>query len=91
MLYLVKKHAELVAAGKGRHDMRVGILVETGIAESSACAKKNIYGKVADNNSVKAEDYGQRVNESPWRHHFRKWFWNNSITPTAKSATCLLC
>ena len=49
-------------------------------------------GKVADDLSVKAEDSRHRVNKSSWRHHFGTWFWaNNSVTPAAKRATCLLC
>ena len=73
-LYLVKKQAELVAAEKKKHDMLASILVETGMAESSAVAEDTTDGKAADDKSVKAEDSRHRVNESPWRHHFGKWF-----------------
>jgi hypothetical protein len=90
-LYLVKKQAELVAAEKRKHDMLAGILVETGMAESNGGAEDTTDGKVACDKSVKAEDSRQRVNESPWRHHFGKWFWDNTVTPAAKRATCLLC
>ena len=90
-LYLVKKQTELVAAEKRKQDMLAGILVETGMAESNVDAEETTNGKVADDKSVKTEDSRQRVNESPWRRHFGKWFWDKYVTPTAKRATCLLC
>ena len=55
-MYLVKKQAELVAAGKKKHDMLAGILVETGMAESIAVVEDTTDGKVADDKSVKAEN-----------------------------------
>ena len=88
---MVKKQAELVAVEKKKHDMLACIYVETGMAESSAIVEDTIDGKVADDKTVKAEDSRYRVNESPWRHHFGKLFWDNSVTPAAKRATCLLC
>ena len=89
--YLVKKQAELVAAENRKYDMLAVILVETGMAESSEVDEENIDGKVADDKHAKAENSRQRVNESPCRHHFGKWFWDNSVPPAAKRATCLLC
>jgi hypothetical protein len=58
----VKKHTELVAEEKKKHDMLTSILVETGMAESSAVAEDTTDGKVADDKSIKAEDSRHRVN-----------------------------
>jgi hypothetical protein len=41
--------------------------------------------------SVKVEVKRNRVNESPWRHHFGKWFWDNSATLVAKLVVYLRC
>ena len=78
------------AAEKRKQHVLAGNLVETGKAQNTETIEK-------DNNpgiQVKAESKGEgrlRVNESPWRHHFGKWFWDNGVTPAAKRADCLLC
>ena len=61
------------------------------MAESNAFVEDTTNENVADDKSVKAENSRHRVNESPWRHQFGKWLWDNSVTPAAKRATCLLC
>ncbi len=88
-LYLVKKEAQLVAAEKRKHDALAGILVETGMAETED--KETDKNQPSSNAVVKVEASRNRVNESPWRHHFGKWFWDNTVTPAAKRAVCLLC
>ncbi len=89
-LYLAKKETQLVAAEKRKRDALAGILVETCMAENeekdSDDDKQPISKPI-----VKVEANRNRVNESPWRHHFGKWFWDNTVTPDAKRAVCLLC
>ena len=90
-LYLDKKQAELATAEKKKHDILAGNLVETGMAKTSAAAKDISNGKAANDKVIKAEESRHRINESPWRHHFGKWLWDNSVSPAAKRATCLRC
>ena len=87
-LYLVKKEALQVAAEKRKHDILAGNLVETGKAAIEIPDNDN---NPSGSNQGKVEANQLRVNESPWRHHFGKWFWDNSVTPAAKRAVCLLC
>jgi hypothetical protein len=89
-LYLKKKEALQAAAEKRKQDVLAGNLVETGKAQNTETIEKDSN----PGSQVKAEGKGDgrlRVNESPWRHHFGKWFWDNSVTPAAKRVVCLLC
>jgi len=60
--------------GEEKHHMLADIFVETDMAKSNVAVEDTTYGKVAENKSVNTEDFRHRVNESPWRHHFGKWF-----------------
>jgi len=89
-MYLEKKEAQIVANEKRKADALAGLLVETGMAEGMENnPDSNIPG--SSKPSTKVEVNRLRVNESPWRHHFGKWFWDNTVTPVAKRAVCLLC
>ena len=85
----MKKEAQLVATEKRKHDALACILVETGMVE--------IKDKEIDNNQpssilvIKVEATKNLVNESPWRHHFGKWYWDKTVTLAAKRAVYLLC
>ncbi len=88
--YLNNKEALQAAIEKRKQDALAGNLAETGKAQNPETIEKN------DNpgSQVNAEGKGEerlRVNESPWRNHFGKRFWDNSVTPAAKRAACLLC
>jgi hypothetical protein len=87
-LYLVKKEAQLVAAAKRMHDALAGILVETGMVETEE--KETDNNLPSSNPMIKVEATRNRVNEYSWRHHFGEWFRNNTVTPVAKRAVCLL-
>ena len=88
-LYLTKKEVMQAAVEKRKQDLLAGNLVETGQAETIQTTEKD--NNPATSSQVKLEVNRLRVNESPWRHHFGKWFWDNSVTPAAKRAVCLLC
>ena len=88
-LYLVKKQAEIVAAERKKADILSGVLVETGMPEPDP--KETTEVQAIEEKTAKADEPKQRVNESPWRHHFGKWFWDNSVSPATKRVTCLLC
>ena len=86
-LYLDKKEVQLVAAEKRNHDLLAGNLVETSMAEAVAIDDNN----PPSSKQLKLDANRTRVNESPWRHHFGKWFWDNTVSPAAKRAVCLIC
>ncbi len=89
-IYLAKKETRLATVEKRKHDALAGILVETGMAENKE--KDNDDDKQPSSKpAVKVEANQARVNDSTWRHHFGKWFWDNTVTPAAKRAVCLLC
>ena len=89
-LYLAKKEVQLVDAEKRKHDALAGILVDTNMAENEE--KDNDDDKQPSSKpTVKVEANQNRVNKPPWRHHFGKWFWDNTVTPAAKRVVCLMC
>jgi len=85
----VKKEARLVEAKKRKHGVLACILVETGMDETEE--KETDNNQPSSNPVIMVEATRNGVNESPWRHHFEKWFWDNTVTPAAKRAVCLLC
>ncbi len=88
-LNLTKKEAMQAAIEKHKQDLLAGNLVESGQAKTIETTEKD--NNPATSNQAKVEVNRLRVNESPWRHHFCKWFWDNNVTPAAKSVVCLLC
>jgi len=81
--------AQLVVAEKRKHAALADILVETGMAETEK--KKTDNNQPSSNPVIKVEAIRNRVNESSWRHHFGKLFWDSTITLFVKRAACLLC
>jgi hypothetical protein len=88
-LYHTKKEAMEVAVEKRKQDLLAGNMVETGQAKTIETTEKD--NNPSNSNQVKVEVNRLRVNESPWRHHFGKWFWDNNVTPASKRVVCLLC
>ena len=85
--YLDKKEAEHQEAEKRKNDLLTGNLVETGTVPSV----RNDDNNQSSLKQSKLDAIRSRVNESPWRHHFGKWFWDNSVSPATKRAVCLIC